>query len=92
MKIFTLTCVIAALLVGFSPQLYGQVTAEGDTVTCFGASDGTLIITATSGQAPFTYFWQRSTGNPGGGGPNSVVPSSICIQYEQTIQTYSSYF
>lgn len=79
MKIFTLTCVIAALLVGFSPQLYGQVTAEGDTVTCFGASDGTLIITATSGQAPFTYFWQRSTGNPGGGGTIPIVGNSTII-------------
>ncbi len=67
MKILILAF-ITILLIGLSPQLYGQVTAQGDTVTCFGSSDGSLIITATSGQSPFTYFWQRSTGSPNGGG------------------------
>jgi gliding motility-associated-like protein len=78
MKIFTLTCFVA-FFIGLNPQLFGQVIAEGDTISCFGASDGALTITATSGQAPFTYFWQRDTGNPSGGGtmPGIGNPAAI---------------
>jgi gliding motility-associated-like protein len=78
MKIFRLTCFIA-FFIGITPHIFGQVTAVGDTISCFGASDGTLTITATSGQSPFTYFWQRNTGNPSGGGtiPNIATPATV---------------
>lgn len=72
MKISTLTFLII-VIISFSSNVFGQVTAEGDTISCFGAIDGNLIITANSGQAPFTYFWERNTGSPSGGG---VIPSA----------------
>jgi gliding motility-associated-like protein len=65
--------------IGISPQLFGQVTAEGDTISCFGTTDGTLTITANSGQSPFTYFWQRNTGNPSGGGVIPTVGNAATI-------------
>lgn len=67
MKLSKLTFLIVAII-GFSSNLFGQLTAEGDTISCFGAADGNLTITANSGQAPFTYFWQRNSGSPSGGG------------------------
>jgi gliding motility-associated-like protein len=73
MKIFRLAFFIA-FFIGITPHIFGQVTAGGDTISCFGASDGTLTITAVSGQPPFTYFWQRNTGNPSGGG---IIPTTI---------------
>ncbi|MFK7946191.1 MAG: gliding motility-associated C-terminal domain-containing protein [Saprospiraceae bacterium] len=77
MKLYTLTFLI--IILGFSSNLFGQVTAEGDTISCFGASDGNLTITANSGQAPFTYFWQRNTGSPSGSGTIPIVGNTATI-------------
>ena len=78
MKLSTLTFLIV-VMIGLSSNVFGQVTAEGDTISCFGASDGNLTITAHSGQAPFTYFWQRNTGSPSGGGTIPTVGNSATV-------------
>jgi gliding motility-associated-like protein len=67
MKIFTLAFLIFASLF-LSTNSFGQITVTDTDVTCFGGSDGTLSITPNNGTAPFTYFWERNTGNPSGGG------------------------
>ena len=66
MKIFTLAFLITlSFLVS---DLFGQITVTDTDVNCFGVSNGTLSITPNNGTAPFTYFWERNTGNPSGGG------------------------
>ena len=78
MKLRQLTLLIITI-VGISSSVFGQITATGDTVSCFGSSDGSLVVTANSGQAPFTYFWQLNTGSPNGSGIISTVGASETI-------------
>ena len=78
MKLRQLTLLIITI-VGISSSVFGQITATGDTVSCFGSSDGSLVVTANSGHAPFTYFWQLNTGSPNGSGIISTVGASETI-------------
>lgn len=71
MKIFTLAFLITCSLL--ASDLFGQITVTDTDLTCFGGTDGVLSITPNGGTAPFTYFWERNTGNPSGGGTMATI-------------------
>lgn len=77
MKLLQLTLLMFTTI-GINSNLFGQ-TATGDTVSCFGSLDGSLVVTANSGQAPFIYFWQQSTGSPNGSGTIQTVGNSDTV-------------
>ncbi len=57
-------CVDSASFFLSQPSPIQVQIAIQDSISCFGASDGSLLAVATSGQGGFTYLWSNTTQGP----------------------------
>jgi hypothetical protein len=70
---FSLNSITSNFLAGATPVTTITYTLVQNNVSCNGLNNGSIIVTATGGQAPYTFSW--SNGNPNGT-INNLSPST----------------
>ena len=71
-----------------------QLTVASTAVTCFGGADGTATVTATGGEAPYTYLWNNGattatiTGLTAGNYSVAVTDANGCTR-SQYVNVYA---
>lgn len=61
MKTFLILIFLTTIFCATSFAQCLNVTSSSNDVNCFGGNDGTITLTPTSGQAPYTYTWSGGT-------------------------------